>query len=388
MKRACIIAVALLLAGCQNLDTTYAERDPGSVNGISVFAEIIQRRLDPAQRFRLGGGGRDLVTMIHVVEGHAPLDAEAVDHIDGWLRERSGRQFLLVLRDGDVAGWLLTRWIDQAEEAEARADDQTRSRLQRQRELWRRRRAEEFQPSPLSVGTRWSFEGWDVVGRAPSQPAELDGISPGPAPPMMRLRSTIEGDDVSALVTADDRVWLAEIERDGSRLVVATSATPLLDAALVDPAARRLAVALVDAIAGWDGAATGAASWVHSLRVREGDPVPPSVLRQLFATPPFSYVAFHLLALLLLYAWLRAAWLGRTNPGISDGVERFDRHVSALAWRLGGHGAWRQCLSALARYCGHETPSDVRTEEQARRRAAELLGRTAPGGDRREDASP
>jgi len=108
-------------------------------------------------------------------------------------------------------------------------------------------------------------------------------------------------------------------------------------------------------------------------------------MRQLFANPPFSYAAFHLLALVLLFAWFRAAWLGRTNPGRGDGVERFDRHVSALAWRLGGHSAWRQCLSALARYCGHDDAPKATDEDQARHRAAELLGRTAPSGDSHED---
>jgi len=191
VRRCCLLVTCLLLVGCGDLDTTYAARDAGSVNGIAVFAELVERRLDPGQRFRLGGEGHKLVTMLHVATDPNRIDAEAMHHIDDWLYERDGRQFLLVLRDGAVAGWLLSRWIDEADAAAPKADQRTREVLRRQQELWRKRRAEEFEPPPVSAGTSWSYDGWEVVGTRPLEPDSLDGLSPGPAPPMMRMRCTV-----------------------------------------------------------------------------------------------------------------------------------------------------------------------------------------------------
>lgn len=379
-----VLLLVLVCTACApQLDTTYAKPKAGSVNGVSVFTRLVEQRLDPASVGMLGSRTADHYdTLLHLAAGREPPSEEAMASIQAWLDAASGRQFLLVLRDGAVAAWLLDRWLSEIRTLRDEVAGDERERLDDLAEALRQRRAEEFEPMVLGPGNRRDYGEWSLEGHRPLEPQRLTGAIDAPAPPMMRVRSTLAGERLRPLVLADGVVWLGAIERGGSRLLVAVNATPLLDAALVDPDARRLASVVIDELeAGHDGRA----AWVRWLR--QGESVPPSIIRQLFATPPFSYPALHLLVLLLAFAWFKAAWLGRVNPGRGNGVERFARHVDGLAWRLRKRDAWRECLRALGRSVGRDAPA-ARDEQTARRAAIDLLapGRgadTASEGDQR-----
>jgi len=348
-------ALALaLLAGCGDLDTSYATRGQASVNGVDVLHSQLAGALPLSGFTRLSprAAGRDL--LIHVARATELPEDPACTWISDWLEEEDGRQFVLVLRDGTLAPWLCRRWAAEAA-AEAVRQPARQAELQAAGErLTQRALREDLDDAALAApGVTRRCALFAVTGRDDAHVAQIAGWWEGQAPLPMRLRAVPSAADAEPLITADGQPWAIAIPFGGSRLVVVAGATALLDAAQVDHRSRDLTGALIAGLVGFGAPAR--AGWIEHLAVRSNDdPEPPNILAMLFGKPPFNWVAFHLLALVVVFLAWKATWLGRTEAPRDRRVERFARHVDALALHLRQARALRAVVEAIARAVGRK----------------------------------
>lgn len=403
------LGVALLaLAGCGDpLNTAYGTTTGGSVNGLGVLKDYWGARFSPTVSMRLSPRLDEADLLLHVAtERDFPASAdeqqedaeerparqrarhgarkgvggsrrlvgsEACGWIRDWLEAEEGRQFVLVLRDGNVAPWLCERWAGEAVVEAGAASPLVGEALRALAERLRERGRLAAEPPSLAPGEVATCPLFRLRGQAEAHPRLLDD---GAAAPLAMLaRAVPEAEGSTTLVAADGRPFAIAVPVGGSRLVVVANATPFLDAALVDPAARALLRRLSDQLAGWKPAA---AAWVDRLAVRQGDPEPPNMLAMLFGKPPFSYVAFHLLALALAFLAWKSGWLGRVAPRGERSSERFSRHVEALAYHLRQANAFRAAAGAVARHQRRALAREPLNAVDARALVAELH---RPGGE-------
>lgn len=352
------------------LITTYASPAPGSVNGIALFQSQVMRRFAGEGATRLREAklhDRDL--LVHVARDSDLPDADTCTWLRDWLGKAADRQALVILRDGAVAPWLCQQWGDQAEAEAQRQDaagDAVAARIHRDAatRLHTRARSESDQEShhspwnqaispglvPVGGGTneertRCALFALRQVTAAPVQ--RLSGPwAGGGVPPSLRLRSALAAERGTTLLAADGNILALEIRAGSSRLMVVANATALLDGALVDPAARALVGTILDDL---ERHGASKAAWVH--RLVAGGEAPPEGFAKLFARP-FVWATLHALALLVAYLGWRAVWLGRRSPATGRSLERFARHIDALAAHLRERSAMRPCLEAIATALG------------------------------------
>lgn len=381
------LVVLLLATGCSShLDTRYGLRDSGthSVNGVRVLDARLAElgSLTSFPRLSPRAAKRDM--LVHLALVPELPDEEACTWIRDWLHAGPRRQFVLVLRDGNVAPWLCQHWASEIQREAAHVDGDRRKELENAAaRLQNRAQLEEespyYGPGPQhecalfrmrqlrrmpAFGETYRPEGeipphgmFNPMGMAalpPLHPERLAGLVAFPTPPMFSLNSAIESDHGHVLVSADEAAWAMEIPVGASRLIVMANATPLLDGAQVDMRARRLLVAVMKELATWSPQRL---AWVDSLDTHmETDPEPPNLLALLFGKAPFCYAAYHLLVLMVVFVGWKATWLGRVEARPDRAVERFARHVEALALHLRRERAVSAVLVVLARALGRPAP--------------------------------
>ncbi|MDA3959264.1 MAG: hypothetical protein PF961_00615 [Planctomycetota bacterium] len=384
MKWLVLACVALVMGGCGvDLNTSYGTLDQDSVNGFSVINTVWDERFDCGELFWLSDRSQDFDTLIHLQRETSFPSTDAWDFLFDWLDESDGRQCVVVLRDGGVGEWILLRWLRETQNALGNKPEPSQQRLlELGRDAIIARLEEEDDPALLSPGDKRLAEsiGLIVTGDQTRSVQRLDGLLSSEAPPMMQMRSALSGGYLEPLISADDEVFAGQFKVGASRMIVVANASPLVDAALVDHRSRAVLAALGDEI---ESFGAGRAGWLRRMRVRSGDPVPPSILSQLFGQEPFRVGAFHLLVLLVVYAWFRAAWLGRVNPRGGHRLERFSRHVDALAWKLQAHRSWRPCVKAVARYMRQPRPESLATEQDGSEAVDAMLRPAAGDGPHR-----
>ncbi|MBA2481340.1 MAG: hypothetical protein H0V44_11820 [Planctomycetes bacterium] len=359
---AALLAALLALAGCGDpLVTSYGTTDEGSVNGLAVLKAQWTSTFQSRTLYRLSTRLDDRDLILHVQRARDLPGPQACTWIEEWLYAADGRQFVLVLRDGNVAPWLCRRWAAEARREALTAADPVAQRLNTLAARLESRAQSEHEPvaaATCPLFTRALIGDW--------QPQTIAGATPATA----TMRSEPTADLAKTLLRAHspdgrDHAWAIEVPFGSSRLVVVANATPVLDAALVDPEARALMRTWFEEISNYRELAeptVAGAAWVESLAVREGDPKPPNILAMLFGTPPFNYVIIHALALGLAFLAWKGAWLGRIAAPRADADERFSRHVEALALQLRDAGAVASCANAIAINAGRaltKKPTDV-----------------------------
>jgi hypothetical protein len=356
-RRVLLAALALAaLTGCGDLETGYAARGKGSVNGVDVLHARLAAATSLVAIGRLSPRAAERDLLVHVSRGDGLPDQAACAWIADWLEEPD-RRFVLVLRDGTVAPWLCRRWAAEARADAARSPERRAELEAAAVRLDQRAEREASADAPLvPPGEVRRCDLFAVRAFPEVQPVGVAGLWTGAAPATMRLRSVPEAEGAETLLSADGQPWAVSIPIGEGRLVVIAGGTALLDAAQVDRSARALTAALVA-----DLVAPGVpprAGWVEHLAVRgDEEPPPPNILAMLFGTPPFSWAAFHLLALIaVLLAW-KATWLGRTEARADHRLERFSRHLDALARQLRRARALREVVEAVARALGRAPPA-------------------------------
>ena len=355
-----LVFALLLVAGCgDDLETTYGARGIASVNGLDVLYARLDAAVPTTVFARLSPRAAERPLLIHVARSGGLPEADACAWISDWLDAEEGRQFVLVLRDGSLGPWLCRRWADEAL-AEAAKQPLKRAELEAAAARLvargdREQLADDILAAPdtTQVCDLFSVHGQHIVAAK-----RLDGWWSGPAPLMMRLGAVPAALEAETLIAADGRPWAIAVPFGASRLVVVAGATALLDAAQVDHQARALTGALIAGVAEYGEPRR--AAWIEHLVVRGDEkPKPPNILALLFGTPPFSWVAFHLLALVVVFLAWKATWLGRTEAPRDRRVERFARHVDALALHLRQARAMRAVVEAIARAVGHKPPTPM-----------------------------
>lgn len=352
MKRFVFGLILLVLStGCTDLQTEYADRTLGSINGVRVLYARCDEAFDLREVTRLGKRTETYDLLIHVALYQGLPDAETLLWLERWLGERPQRQVILILRDGTMSPWLWRRWADElrAELAQAPAGqrEQIQGQIDRLNEHILYDSDQEF---PFFIAEQ-SAGPLLLRSTQPASVERLHGLVESPAPPFLDLRFQLTAESGTPLIRADDRTLAWAIPYQSSRLIVVSSGQPLLDAAQVDHTCRRLLAALLADVQAFAGGQVGTtkAAWVRRLVVGTADdPPPPNILAILFGRPPFSYIVIHLLVLVVGFIAVKALWLGRTEAPPAGDLQRFRRHVDAFAVHLRRAGATREVVAALA----------------------------------------
>ena len=383
MKRVTLLAIVVVffIAGCDRLDTRYGLREESShsVNGVRVLDARLAECGQITSYPRLSPRAEQRDMLVHLAPQQGLPDEQACDWIEKWLKGAPRRQFVIILRDGNVSSWLCDRWAAEVRQEAAHAEGAKRTELEASAARLQARARQEDEAPPYglsqqrecklfrlhllrplptfvnSFGPEGMMPGATPMVIPPAlHPAQLTGLVTFPTPEMFTLNASVEADAGHALVKADGEAWAMSITIGESRLVVIANATPVLDGAQVDLRARRLMAAMVADLMSLKPATI---AWVDSLEtLADSDPEPPNLLAMLFGKPPFSYAAFHLLALMVVFVAWKAAWFGRIASRPDRTVERFSRHVEALAFYLRRDKAVNSVVSAIAKALGRPVP--------------------------------
>lgn len=379
----------LLVSGCGDpLDSRYGVTDPGSINGCAVLHEVFKSRTSLRDAEVLGGPRLEETgeLLIHVARTPVLPNEEACEWLEDWLNAEEGRQALLILRSGNLTGWLCRRWANQARQEAGRSPAEAAKLTALAEQLEKRAEAEtdkllfdthsescplfRVKRGPVTVPT--AIAGLDLE-QVPLAMRVTGTLSVGPEPvtdkagknsktakpaddedenedavelePLITLTATTSSTGVEAATATVP--WAIAIPYGESRLVVVLDALPLLDGAQPDPAARSLLNALVESVTDFHGPDPHT-TWVKFLRIR-GEGGPPNPMLAVLTSPPIAYISWHFVVFLVVLALAGAAWLGRREAPTETRQDRFSRHVLALATRLrdGAHAAW--CARAIAR---------------------------------------
>lgn len=394
----------------------YGER--GSINGFSVFRALVREHYG-AQR-AAGTGDHlddtDLVFHLHNASGFRRSLDETLRWAADWVQGVETRQVVVIARDGDVTAPLAERWRQEADQAYrtslAEQQDELAERF-RLSAVYFARLALRAEGARLGPGVGAEVIGLDWEGLAPHWPERVIGRgafpAESPAPATLRVAADVELVDPYLTVRRpgvaardpvridgkrdghlglsptepeydewedweDDvvdpepelmDVWLADdrgvplvfaCTYDGGRVIVVTTATWLTDGALVDPVARQLAEALIDAT---DTGADQRAMFIRSVSVSIEDYQPTPTFVSMLTHFPFGVIGLHALVLVVLYLLAKRLWLGRREAPEDHEHERFLRHLEALGQLLAeretsGRG---EVVNALARWHGRKHPN-------------------------------
>jgi len=367
-----LIVILVLLAGCgEVLDTTYGDERPGSVDGASVLLA----RLDQHTRLRRASlltprMHDDCMLIVHLAPEPGLPSAEACTWLQEWLEAEDGRQAVLILRGDSPAPVLCRRWAAESLAEGERVGGITGEALIALAGRFERAAASADPPAwPAAVDGMLSCPLFTVRPRATTRPVTQDEGEQSAL--TLRCGPLIEGHDMQPLVAArlrdgTEAPWSVAIPFGDSRLVVAVNASPLLDGAMPDAQARKLAAGWLDEVIAWHDTAKPACAWLGSLRVRDGEPEAANPMAMVFTRWPIALAAWHLVALVALWLAARAWWLGRRETPHDGRTASFGAHVDALAGQLAGERHHQAAARAIARASGLPSPPKLRDADEAR----------------------
>lgn len=389
-RKCCLILLLLCCASCIKLETQYGESFLNSINGFHVAEQVFRSRFDARRHYYRSLQLEDYDLIVHCTTDTRyvlgdPADSpeqddvafesfddwedweeqqeETVDQrsdsrwIKDWLHQEDGRQFVLVLRDGNVAPQLCREWAAEFRHLAAEADSAGKKENFEEQAILLERRAETcaydaFAEPGSSTDCYW----FKVHGQEQQQAETLGGIYDGAAPHTLFTRSHLAALHAEVLLRVNDRAFIISIPVADSRLIVVANATAMVDAALVDPHARQLFSALLDELGTWP---VSRAVWLKTMTAGSNSPPPPpNILAMLFLQAPFNYLIIHALLLLLAFLFWRACWLGRRRSQRRAVEEQFQRHIDALAFHLRGDQQHSLHCRAIARALGKD-PRDI-----------------------------
>jgi hypothetical protein len=417
MRASIVILLALVLCGCgPDLVTDYAATDArqASVNGVTALHAGFEADWELRRSWMLSDRLDDQQTtcLIHVAQSSGPPSVAAQRWLRTWLEAESGRQAVIILRDGNVAPFLCRRWAGEARSEALRVGPPLDVPLVELATRLDRRAEDEEDPMaspgpasaaiPVRARSRRTDDdpeadpeseidgedlGLSVVGARRQPVIALAGLGLTTAPATLEIGSVPQAHGMHTLVQAttafgQPQPLIAELDVGSSRLVVVANATGLVDGALPDPAARALLAALRQDLVEYrsqHSVARGAAI-VGRLTVRRGEDDGLDMLSLLFSKPPISWVAWHLLGVLTIFLLWKGRHLGRRQPIDDRQHDRFERHVDALAGHLRDQHAARAAASALATW--HALPGQPPADADAAAQAAWLDRTNAPSAQR------
>jgi hypothetical protein len=274
-----------------------------------------------------------------------PAQDEAAWYHD-WLSHDRERRLIYVPRDYDAQADYWTAVLDGLA-GDAPADQKTRARkLRDEARDWTGR-------LPEVAKEVASAEDWFAVEVPKPNKTTVCKALGGPwaagvnaSKAGLTRHDTFKVESETVLLTGDDRPMAIEWTRfNDSRVLVVSSGTFLLNAALVNPARRPLAERVVE----WAGDTPRKVAFVEGPYVVGEAPGMTSVFK-LLLVPPFGWVAAQMLALGLAACLARAPRLGRPRPDPPSGEDRPAAHPEALGILLARTGQAEQAAALLETY--------------------------------------
>ncbi len=433
--RTVIAAVfVLLLTGCGDpLDSRYGVTEPGSINGCAVLHDILKSRTNLRDADVLGPRLKvDGELLVHVARTRAVPDDAACTWIENWLHDQDGRQAVLILRGGNLTGWLCRRWAEQARQEGKRLPGEAAKLEELAKHLEERARTEDEDETFLSKGDTGHSSLFNVKRQAAVVPSAISGLGLSELPVAMRVTGTLSfGNEPE--ITPDDKTEKSdndEDKNDGKKngkkngkksaqkkiapppepedevevepLISLTAQAGAIETGSIEASSGTIPwavaipygdsrlVVVLDALPLLDGAQPDPAArkllgalvdevtdfhgtdphttWVKHLRVR-GAGGPPNPMLAVLTSAPISYISWHFVVFLVVLALAGAAWLGRREAPNETRHDRFSRHVLALATRLRDGRYAAWCARAIARAgLRHRQPPPALLDENEARR--------------------
>lgn len=382
----CIVVLATLLLGsCKELEVEYNSPSSQSINSFSALKHIWKEefafrrhrnrtnRLDECDLIMhivgelhsnpFAADGIDIASEIDIEDEELDIDERSPsDWLHDWLSEKAQRQFVLVLRDGNIAPQLCREWAAEfdlaAKKAENKDGPEAGARFKKQAEVLREIAVAQATSPLVDSGSVESFDFFDIHGRIQQNHKHVDGYLAqhcSAAPHTLLSRSSLEHELAEALLYMDDRQFILNIPVKNSRLIVIANASILVNGALVDKNARQILRNLNAFIADWK---PQSAAWLQTMTAGYNNPPPPpNIIMMLFTKEPFNYAIIHGLIVLVLFLCWRATWLGRRQSQRQDIAEQFQQHVDALARHLQQGQRHKKQYQAIAKAIGKQDDS-------------------------------
>jgi hypothetical protein len=328
-----VLVVASLAVGCASgcgsgPDATYGRSRDESLNGTGVLAALFRARGHEVRTARRLTGELDAwadVIVRFAPRPGPPLLAEASWYND-WLGHDPGRSMVYIPRDYDARaeywGGVLERLPPGAPAAERSHAEKLRDEAQR----W---------PGSLPAPAKEVAgpEEWFAVDVPKVNTAVVCKVLGGPwargidpAQATLPRHQTLKVLSETVLLTGDSLPLAIEWTRQNeSRVLVVASGAFLLNAPLVNPARRLLAMRVVD----WVDAPARKVAFVEGQSVVGAAAGPRSVF-DLLRVQPFGWVAAQMLALGLAGCLARAPRLGRARGAPPSDTERPAAHAEAI----------------------------------------------------------
>jgi hypothetical protein len=349
---AAVLLIGLVLptlSGCSaGLETSYGRTRGASLNGTGTAAALFREAGHNVRTaIRLSDeldAWADVIVRFAPRPGPPPSDE--ADWYDGWLTREHDRRLIYVPRDYDAQAEYWTSVLEQLPE-DAPADQRARGlKLRDEARKWPDHRPD----VPKEVA---SPEDWFAVEVPEPDVATVCTTLGGPwgreidpARAALTRHETLKVESETVLLAGDDRPLAIEWTRfNDSRVLVVASGVFLLNATLVNPARRPLALRVVD----WAGDSPRNVAFVEGSSVLGEEASMPSVFK-LLRVPPFGWVAAQMMVLGLAACLARAPRLGRARSEPSAGEDRPVAHPEALGILLARIGQPEQARTIIDAY--------------------------------------
>jgi hypothetical protein len=359
-RLAWLVLASAALCGCGGgaLRSGYGHVRGSSLNGVGAFAALLGERGHDVRTIDLledsALDGADVVIRFAPYAG--PPDRREWDAYVDWLADSAGRRLIYVARDHDAEAdyWdSVIAALPESAAAERRRAEAARRAAGDGREVVTRAR-----PEDVDVAD------WFRIERGTGEPVVVEPLE-GPwaegidAKAARLLRRDVLRDDsggaTASRLRGPDTELVLEYTLDalggGNALIVANGSF-LLNAALLNPARRALAIRTADWIEG-DGPrrvvfVEGAAPWDEEEALGEGGL--PTGLSLWSRLERLRWVAGHWIAFAVLACLAAAVRLGRPRPEPASGLDRPSAHAEALGDLIARTGDRDAARAILARY--------------------------------------
>ena len=338
--------VLLLFAGCTApLDASYGRSRDRSLNGTGVVAALFRAEGHEVRTALRLSEALDEWANVIVRFGPrpGPPERDEAAWYNAWLSHGRDRAIVYIPRDYDARA---DYWSAVLAGLPKAAPDSERARARKQRDQARTWPAD---LPPIAKQVAGPKE-WFAVAVPKLNTAVVCKALDGPwgraidaAQAALPRHQTLKVESETVLLTGDGQPLAIEwtLDNSGRVLVVANSAF-LLNAALVNPARRPLALRVID----WVGESPRKVAFVEGGSVVGERPGARSVF-ELLRVPPFGWVAAQMLALGLAACLARAPRLGRAVSDPPSGADRPVAHAEALGALLARTGQPEQARSDL-----------------------------------------
>jgi hypothetical protein len=368
------------IAGCgeTQLDTSHGQTRGKSVNGTGVFLELIRDRGHEVRTARRLNDelGEWAETIVRFAPYAGPIEQDEAQWFLDWQLARPGRRLIFVCRDGGAEA---EYWAAALASLPADAPQEQRDRIEAKLEAasgW----GSQLPPPGIEPAdpTVW-FSLDESLGRpiicSTLEGPWAEGVDPASAElPVNRGLMSVSEVETPLLIgdgriLAMDWVWeMADGPNDPSEVLVIVNGSFLLNAALVPPGRRPLALRAAE----WAGDEPRNIAFVEGSFLLGDEapmPTPFDVIRQI---PELGMVAIHFMVLALVAALSRAVILGRPRPAPASGADRPRAHAEALGYLMSRIGSERAAVALLDSYRRWRRPQALEGE------AREADSRTVP----------